>query len=263
MDRRDGSMALGGRRRVLVVAGSDSSGGAGIARDIETIASLNLRTCLAVTAVTVQTDAEARGIVLISPGLVADQMRAALAAGDVRSVKIGMLGSTAIVSAVAAVLAGHPGVPVVLDPVLAASSGTALLELGAIEVLKAKLMPLCDLVTPNWTELATLAHRKPADDETEAIRQGEMLLASGCGAVLVKGGHAPDAQATDILLDGDKPPVRFTATRVGEELRGTGCMLASAIAAHLAAGTRLEESVRRGKARVLAALTERPHWDDA
>ena len=262
MGRRHRPMALGGRRLVLVVAGSDSSGGAGIARDIETIASLGLRTCPTITAVTVQTHTQAGAIALLAPSLVAEQMRAALVANDVGSVKIGMLGSTAIVSAVAAVLADHPGVPAVLDPVLATSSGKRLLEAGALAALKAELMPLCTLVTPNWTELAALADGKPADGEAEAIRQGETLLATGCGAVLIKGGHAPSDQATDILLRSDRPAERFTAARVGCTLRGTGCMLASAIAAHLAAGVPLDESVRRGKAHVFAALTDQSDTDE-
>ncbi|UUP15743.1 Hydroxymethylpyrimidine/phosphomethylpyrimidine kinase [Nitratireductor thuwali] len=123
----DRAMAMKGDRHVLIVAGSDSSGGAGIARDIETVAACGLRSCLAVTAVTVQTHERVERIERVAPENVAAQMRAALAANDVAAIKIGMLGAGGAVEAVAAVLRDHAAVPVVLDPVIAASSGRALL----------------------------------------------------------------------------------------------------------------------------------------
>ncbi|MFK0690095.1 hydroxymethylpyrimidine/phosphomethylpyrimidine kinase [Mesorhizobium sp. IMUNJ 23033] len=240
-------MALRREPYVLVVGGSDSSGGAGIARDIETIASIGVRTCLAVTALTVQTHEAVTAIHPLQPDLVADQMRAALQANKVAAIKIGMVATAEIIAAVAAVLRENPHVPAVLDPVLASTSGRALLEAGAIAVMKRNLMPLCRLVTPNLIELALLVGAELAVDEDGAVWQGQGLLAAEAQALLIKGGHASGSRSTDILLRFDQAPVRFDMPRLATSMRGTGCMLASAIAAHLAKASPLEDSVRKGK----------------
>lgn len=242
---------------VLVVGGSDSSGGAGIARDIETISSLGVRTCLAVTAVTVQTHEAVNEIHHSPPGLVADQMRAALQANQVAVIKIGMLARAETVAAVAAVLRENPQVPVILDPVLASTSGRALLEADAVAVIKRKLMPLCRLVTPNLIELALLAGAEQAVDEDDAVVQGQDLLAAGAQALLIKGGHASGPRSTDILLRSDREPIRVDMPRLAASLRGTGCMLASAIAAHLAKANSLEVSAREGKLFVFEKLQKK------
>ncbi|RWI36164.1 MAG: hydroxymethylpyrimidine/phosphomethylpyrimidine kinase [Mesorhizobium sp.] len=247
-------MAMSREAHVLVVAGSDSSGGAGIARDIETIAAFGLRSCLAVTAVTVQTHTFAGRIETMPPGLVAEQMHAALGANRVTAIKIGMLGTAATIEAAAAVLRKHAGIPVVLDPVLATSSGRALLSDSGVAVMKRDLIPLCSLVTPNLIELARLAGTEPARNEADAIWQGRQLLADGCPALLIKGGHASDARSTDFLLRPHEEPLRFEAPRLGGSMRGTGCMLGSAVAAHLAAGTLMDESVRGAKQYVFDRL---------
>lgn len=240
-------MALTGKPHVLVIAGSDSSGGAGIARDIETVAAFGVRTCLAVTAVTAQTHDGVRSVDLTSAELVAEQMSAALAANRVRAVKIGMLGTARTIAAVTAVLRVHPDIPVVLDPVLASSSGRTLLENDAIGQLRADLMPLCTLVTPNLIELALLSDAETATNDGALAKQAQHLVAEGAKALLVKGGHAEGGQSTDILFRPDEPPVQFDARRLKGGMRGTGCMLASAIAAGLAEDTNLEECVRRAK----------------
>ncbi|AZO29658.1 hydroxymethylpyrimidine/phosphomethylpyrimidine kinase [Mesorhizobium sp. M1B.F.Ca.ET.045.04.1.1] len=247
-------MALNRELHVLVVGGSDSSGGAGIARDIETISSIGLRTCLAVTAVTVQTHGAVKDILHLQPGLVADQMRAALQANEVAAIKIGMLANASIIAAVAGVLNENPRIPAVLDPVLASSSGRPLVEPNAIDVMKRDLMPLCRLVTPNLIELAVLTGSAVNDEEV--LRQGRRLLAAGPQALLLKGGHAAGARSTDILLSPDREPVRFDMPRLAGSMRGTGCMLASAIAAHLAKAKSLEDSVRAAKQRVFEKLME-------
>ncbi|WP_378947993.1 bifunctional hydroxymethylpyrimidine kinase/phosphomethylpyrimidine kinase [Mesorhizobium sp. ANAO-SY3R2] len=239
---------------VLVVAGTDSSGGAGLSRDVETIAAFGLRTSVAVTAVTVQTDEAVERIEQMPPDLIAAQMRAALAASPVAAIKIGMLGTTAAVEAVASVLASYPQVPLVLDPVLASTSGRALMDSDAIDALKRQLIPLCSLVTPNLHELALLSASPPALDEVEIIRQGQALIDAGATAVLVKGGHATGENSADILLRPDRAPMRFEAPRIAATMRGTGCMLASAISAHLACGETLESSVRDAKHYVLERL---------
>ncbi|WP_192248455.1 hydroxymethylpyrimidine/phosphomethylpyrimidine kinase [Mesorhizobium silamurunense] len=247
-------MALKRDPYVLVVGGSDSSGGAGIARDIETISSIGVRTCLAVTALTVQTHEAVMEIRRSSPSLVADQMRAALQANKVAAIKIGMLATAEIIVTVAAVLRENPQVPAILDPVLASTSGLALLEAGAIAVMKRNLMPLCRLVTPNLIELALLIGAEHAVDEDGAVRQGQELLAADAQAILIKGGHGSGPRSTDILLRCDHEPVRFDTPRLATSMRGTGCMLASAIAAHLAKASPLEDSVRKGKGFVFEKL---------
>ncbi|RWN29284.1 MAG: hydroxymethylpyrimidine/phosphomethylpyrimidine kinase [Mesorhizobium sp.] len=247
-------MAMRQEPHVLVVGGSDSSGGAGIARDIETISAIGVRTCLAVTALTVQTHDAVIEIHHSPPSLVANQMCGALQANDVATIKIGMLGTAKIIVAVAAVLRKFPHVPAVLDPLLASTSGRALLEAGAIAAMKRDLMPLCCIVTPNLPELALLIGSELASDEDGALQQGKRLLAAGAQALLIKGGHASGPQSTDILLRFDQPPTRFDTPRLAASMRGTGCMLASAIAAHLAKAKPLEDSVRDGKLFVFEKL---------
>ncbi|RWO20083.1 hydroxymethylpyrimidine/phosphomethylpyrimidine kinase [Mesorhizobium sp.] len=247
-------MALRREPHVLVVGGSDSSGGAGIARDVEAISSIGVRTCLAVTALTVQTHEAVTEIHHSPPSLVADQMRAALQANEVAAIKIGMLGTAETIVAVAAVLRENPQVPAILDPVLASTSGRAFLEPSAITVMKRDLMPLCQLVTPNLFELALLVDTELAVDEGGAVKQGQELLTAEAKALLIKGGHASGPRSTDILLCSDQEPVRFDSPRLAVTMRGTGCMLASAIAAHLAKASLLEESVRKAKRFVFEAL---------
>ncbi|KAA3445862.1 hydroxymethylpyrimidine/phosphomethylpyrimidine kinase [Mesorhizobium sp. SARCC-RB16n] len=247
-------MAMNPRPHVLVVAGSDSSGGAGVTRDVETIAALGLSSCVAVTAVTVQTHQSVNWIEHMPPDLVVAQMRAALAANSVKAIKIGMLGTHSAITKAVAVIQDHPDIPVVLDPVLASSSGGALIMEDAVVALRDHLMPLCRIVTPNLPELAVLTASAIAVDEASACRQGEELSRSVSTAVLVKGGHAPGRDAVDLLVQPNRTPLRFMAPRLSGEMRGTGCMLSSAIAASLALGASLEESVRAAKRHVFKAI---------
>ncbi|RJT41435.1 hydroxymethylpyrimidine/phosphomethylpyrimidine kinase [Mesorhizobium waimense] len=247
-------MALRREPHVLVVGGSDSSGGAGIARDIETISSIGVRTCLAVTALTVQTHEAVLEIHPVQPGLVADQMRAALQANKVAAIKIGMLATAEIIVAVAGVLRENLQVLAVLDPVLASTSGRPLLEAGAIAAMKRDLMPLCRLVTPNLIELALLVDTELCVDEDGAVGQGQELLAADTQAILIKGGHASGPRSTDILLRSDQEPIRFDTPRLAASMRGTGCMLASAIAGQLANARSIEDAVRQGKLFVFEKL---------
>jgi hydroxymethylpyrimidine/phosphomethylpyrimidine kinase len=257
MDRAHGTVAMSAGPHVLVVAGTDSSGGAGLARDVETIVTFGLRASLAVTAVTVQTDQAVEAIEYMRPDLVAAQMRAAFDCSNVRAVKIGMLGMPGTVEAVARVLADHRSVPVVFDPVLAASSGRALAYPHAIEALKISLLPQCCIVTPNIPELAILTGMQLAHGEDEALMQGELLLDAGVSAVLVKGGHAYGDRCVDFLLRPELGPVPFDAPRLPVTMRGTGCMLASAIAANLALGEALEDCALEAKRYVHDRLQNR------
>lgn len=252
-----GNRSMAMTPHVLIVVGSDSSGGAGIVRDVEAVSAFGLRSCVAVTAVTVQTHARVERIEQMPPDLVADQIRSAFAANPVAAVKIGMLGTAATIDAVASVLASSLPVPMVLDPVLASTSGHALLDDGAVDTLKRKLMPLCRLVTPNLPELAILTRQQVATSDQETVRQAQMLLATGLQAVLVKGGHADGDRSTDLLVTSDGTGQAFDAPRLAGTMRGTGCMLASAIAAHLALGETLEHSITRGKRHVFTTMAAR------
>lgn len=238
-------MAMSPAPQVLVVAGSDSSGGAGIARDVETLCRFGLRAALAVTAVTAQTSRRVVAVEPMPPALVESQMRAALSSGCVRTVKLGMLGLTETADAVRAVLEDHPRTPVVIDAVLASTSGRRLLEGDAAAVYR-RLFPLAALVTPNVPELGLLAGGHPAGDERGAIGQAKVLLAQGARAVLVKGGHASGTDAADLLVTPEGVQ-RFVLPRLAVTLRGTGCALASGIAAQLALGRALPEAIAIAK----------------
>ena len=234
-------MAMNSSPQVLIVAGSDSSGGAGIVRDIETITAFGLKSCVAVTAVTAQTHQSVLAVRSIGADIVAAQMRAALETNSVRTIKIGMLGSAEIVREVARVLAEHPDIPVVLDPVLASSSGKALLGTVGREALLEMLLPLSTIVTPNLPELAALTGISAME------RAGRLLLEKGAGAVLVKGGHGEGPNSDDLLFKRGMPPIPFSSRRLPFEMRGTGCVLASAIAAGLARDHCLGDAIDAAK----------------
>lgn len=239
---------------VLVIGGSDSSGGAGLARDVRTLAHFGTRALCAVTAVTAQSDAQVTAIHLVPADIVRAQIEAAFATCRVDAVKIGMLGTRATVLAVAAALAGHAGLPLVLDPVLAASSGRELLDAAGAAALREVLLPRATLVTPNIPEAAALLGTVQALTPEQLLRQAQELLALGPQAVLLKGGHASGEEASDLLLARAAAPRRFTAPRSASTRRGTGCALATAIAAALAAGLTLEAACARAKQHVTELL---------
>lgn len=232
---------------VLVVAGSDSSGGAGIVRDIETLAAFGAKACVAITAVTVQTHHAVQHADAVPADRVTEQMRAALAANRVDAIKIGLLATPATIAAVASVLGDWPDIPVVLDPVLAATSGGKLLAGDATAPLN-MLFHRCTLITPNVPELAHLAARHGAGPEEGALDQAQRLIEAGARAILVKGGHGTGEVSVDILVLADRAAQRFEAPRLAAAMRGTGCMLASAIAARLAFGDELSTAIRHAKA---------------
>lgn len=246
-----------GRPAVLVIAGSDSSGGAGIARDLETLASLGAEALCAITAVTAQTHARVVSVHHIPPQIVRTQMRAALDSSAVRAIKIGMLGTAATVSAVADGLPRDGALPIVLDPVLLASSGGVLLDEAGRAEMRARLFPLVTLLTPNIPEAASLCGAAPAASREALLEQARALLALGPRAVLLKGGHADGSEATDLLLMSQAAPQWLHAPRLEARCRGTGCALASAIAAALAHGRSLAEACREGKQYVNSMLAAR------
>lgn len=238
---------------VLVVAGTDSSGGAGIARDVETLAALGVRACLAVTAVTAQTDRLVERVEPMPARLVESQMRTALAGGLVRAVKLGMLAKTETAEAVGRVLAEHPDLPVVIDPVLVSTSGRLLIEDDAVSAYEG-LYGRAALITPNLPELAVLAGSAEAGTEAEAASQALVLVQRGARAVLVKGGHARTEEAADLLVTAGGI-TRHAMPRIDVSMRGTGCALASGIAAQLALGRPLSASVWAAKDLVFQRLS--------
>ena len=234
---------------VLFIGGMDSSGGAGILRDAATAVALNVPYRVAVTAVTAQNDQRLSAVLSMPPGMVAEQIALAAEAG-LATAKTGMLANRAVVEAVAAHL---PPLPLVVDPVLRSSSGHTLLAPDGIDALLALILPRTSLLTPNLPELALLAAHLGLAGAVEA-RIAAALLARGCSAVLVKGGHGDDpVLCADRLYRHDQPMISFQAPRIAASLRGTGCQLASAIATALAAGMALEPSITKTK----AMLTER------
>ncbi|MGC8519609.1 MAG: hydroxymethylpyrimidine/phosphomethylpyrimidine kinase [Steroidobacteraceae bacterium] len=245
------------RPAVLVIAGSDSSGGAGLVRDVHTLEILGADALCAVTAVTAQTDARVLGVVAVPPEQVRAQIDAAFATRPIGAVKIGMLLGRATLKVVADALARAPAVPLVLDPVLRSSSGAVLLEDSGFEWLRARLFPLSAVVTPNLPEAAALCgepYEAGEPDTARVIDWGRRLLAQGARAVLIKGGHASGATAADLLLRPGAEPVWLTGSRFAVGRRGTGCALASALAAALAAGADLETACRRARAHVRVLL---------
>ena len=240
---------------VLAVAGSDSSGGAGIVRDIETLAALGVKASVAITAVTVQTHDHVQHVDAVAPERVAQQMRAALSANPVAAIKIGMLATAATIAAVTAVLGDYPGIPVVLDPVLVSTSGRALLTPDATDSLR-RLFRSCTLITPNLPELSALAASAGTPSSASVDDQARSLLAAGAKAILVKGGHGDGAESIDILFRAEHAGQSFASPRLAATMRGTGCMLASAIAARLALGDTLCVAVAQGKAFVHRMLRE-------
>jgi hydroxymethylpyrimidine/phosphomethylpyrimidine kinase len=232
---------------VLVIAGADSSGGAGIGRDVHTLTRLNVRALCAVTAVTAQSDTQLSAVHVVPAALVAAQIEAAFATCDIGAVKIGMLANAATVRAVAESVGARARLPIVLDPVLHASAGGELLDAAGLVALRELLLPRVTLVTPNLAEAALLSGESLARTAQELERQGQRLLALGARAVLLKGGHAAGAEATDVLLQPQCAPQRFSTPRYELTQRGTGCALASAIAAAFAEGADLAQACARGK----------------
>jgi hydroxymethylpyrimidine/phosphomethylpyrimidine kinase len=250
---------LSGRPAVLVIAGSDSSGGAGIARDLKVLADLRCEALCAICAVTAQTHGHVRGVHHVPAQMVRLQVRAALESGEVGAIKIGMLGTLATVNAVADCLAPDASLPLVLDPVLRSSSGGELLDEAGRAQMRERLFPLTTLLTPNIPEAASLCGAAPASSPEALLEQARTLLSMGARAVLLKGGHAHGPEATDLLLAERGEPRWLSAPRLDARSRGTGCALASAIAASLARGASLENACAKGREYVLSMLAGRAY----
>jgi hydroxymethylpyrimidine/phosphomethylpyrimidine kinase len=238
----------------LTIAGSDSSGGAGIQADLKTFAALGVYGASVITALTAQNTSGVSGIHQVPADFVTAQMDAVFSDLDVKAVKIGMVAQPATIDAIAAGLARWSPQHIVLDPVMVATSGDRLLALDAVASLRTQLIPRASLITPNLPEAAALLDEPVASDEAAIERQGKRLLAMGCRAVLIKGGHGQGTESIDYLIS-DNGVIALAAPRIAtNNIHGTGCSLSSAIAAGLAKGEAMENAVRHAKIWISAAI---------
>ena len=238
----------------LTIAGSDSSGGAGIQADLKTFAAFGVYGASVITALTAQNTRGVSGVLPVPADFVTAQLDAVFDDLEVAAVKIGMVAELSIVEAIASALVRRKPKHVVLDPVMVATSGGRLLSMEAVAGLRKDLIPLASLVTPNLPEAAALLNESVASDETAIKGQGRRLLAIGAQAVLIKGGHGQGTESIDYLFRGDDI-IALPAPRIATgNTHGTGCSLSSAIAAGLAKGETLEASVRNAKTWITAAI---------
>jgi hydroxymethylpyrimidine/phosphomethylpyrimidine kinase len=248
----------------LTIAGSDSGGGAGIQADLKTFAALGVHGTSAITCVTAQNPKRVAGIQACRPDMVRQQIESVFAELRPAAVKTGMLYSPEIIRVVARFFTNHPRIPLVVDPVMIATSGARLLNPAAMTAFRKELLPLATLVTPNLDEAAVLAGRplRSVEDLRSAARKihGEF----GC-AVLVKGGHLKGMrEAVDIFYDGKIEPLLSAPFVKGRNCHGTGCTYSAAITAWLARGFDLPGAVTRAKEEITQAIAQSRrvagHW---
>jgi hydroxymethylpyrimidine/phosphomethylpyrimidine kinase len=245
----------------LTIAGSDSSGGAGIQADLKTFSALGVYGASVIVALTAQNTQGVSAIHPVPPQFVAQQMDAVFSDLKVASVKIGMLGSSELIQTVADGLQRHGARNIVLDPVMVAATGARLLEESAVVAVRDRLMPLTDLVTPNLLEAAALLDAPVALEEREMAVQAERLRSYGAKAVLIKGGHSSGPESIDVFAARERLR-HYTSPRIDTtNTHGTGCTLSSAIAAGLAKGLPLEEAIAEAKTYVSEAIRQSGQLD--
>ncbi|MBP2551167.1 hydroxymethylpyrimidine/phosphomethylpyrimidine kinase [Neorhizobium galegae] len=237
----------------LTIAGSDSGGGAGIQADIKTFSALGTYAASVITAVTAQNTRGVTAVEDISPGVIGAQMDAVFSDLSVNAVKIGMVSRSETIAVIADRLQAIRA-PIVVDPVMVATSGDRLLQEDAIAALTHLLLPLAHVVTPNLPEAALLTSQPIAENRNEMIAQARIVLGFGARAVLMKGGHGEGAESVDYLVTTDEV-LPLSAPRIDTRNdHGTGCTLAAAVTANLAKGLPLAEAARKAKAYLQAAL---------
>ncbi|MEN5275640.1 bifunctional hydroxymethylpyrimidine kinase/phosphomethylpyrimidine kinase [Brucella sp. TWI432] len=238
----------------VTIAGSDSSGGAGIQADLKSFSALGVYGASVITAITAQNTLAVTAVHDIPSEIVAAQIDAVFSDLNVASVKIGMVSVPQTILAIAKGLASFSR-PVVLDPVMVAKSGDRLLSEAAISTLRDELIPLASVLTPNRPEAACLLDCATARNDDEAEEQGRALLKLGAKAVLMKGGHAEGDVCTDLLIRKDLPTITLEAPRIDtQNTHGTGCTLSSAIAAGLGKSLSMEQALREAHAYLQAAI---------
>jgi hydroxymethylpyrimidine/phosphomethylpyrimidine kinase len=238
----------------LTIAGSDSSGGAGIQADLKTFAALGVYGASVITALTAQNTQGVSAVHDVPADFVTAQLDAVFSDLAVKAVKIGMLSQAATIDAVAKGLDRHQAKNIVLDPVMVATSGDRLLAPSAVEALRSQLIPRALVITPNLPEAAALTGEAVARNEADMERQARALLACGARSVLIKGGHGAGDDSIDLLVDAHGV-TRLAGRRIAtQNTHGTGCTLSSAIAAGLAQGFELKDAVQQAKTYVTAAI---------
>jgi hydroxymethylpyrimidine/phosphomethylpyrimidine kinase len=244
----------------LTIAGSDSSAGAGIQADLKTFSSLGVYGLTAVTCVVAETPGIVSKIEPVSAELVRDQIEVLLRGFPAAAIKTGLLFSGGIIAEIARALRAHGPIPLVIDPVMVATSGDALLQDDAIQIYERELFPLAALLTPNLGEASRLIGKSIRD--LPGMRDAGKILAEKYGVpVLLKGGHLTGENAIDLLF-GNGNAIEFSAPfSRGIATHGTGCTYSAAITAGLANGLPLEEAVRRAKIFVTAAISQHHAWD--
>jgi hydroxymethylpyrimidine/phosphomethylpyrimidine kinase len=244
--------------RVLICAGSDSGGGAGIQADIKAVTALGGFAMTAITALTAQNTLGVHGVMGVPPDFIRLQIRVVLQDLGADAIKTGMLADSATIEAVCDALAEYgPGIPLVADPVMIAKGGHPLLAPEAVATLRARVLPMAAVITPNIPEAEALSGL-PIPDVAGMHRAAEKLLSMGVRAVLLKGGHGSGAVLTDLLATRDGTEA-FESTRLEtRHTHGTGCTLASALACGLAQGMALRDAVIRARAYVRAAMLAAP-----
>ena len=241
--------------RLLSIAGSDSGGGAGVQADLKTFAALGCFGTTAITALTAQNTNGVRAIHAVPLDMLTDQIDAVVEDIGIDAVKIGMLHSAPTIETVAAALERHQLSRVVLDPVMVATSGSALIDPSAIAALVRLMFPRALLITPNLDEAAMLIGRA-LHNEADMAKAAQQILEMGAQAVLLKGGHLPGGNVADLLLQPHVAPLWMRAPRIDTpNTHGTGCTLSSAIAARLALGDNLPQAVQQAREFVRGALT--------
>lgn len=239
--------------RVLIIAGSDSGGGAGIQADIKTATALGAYAMTAITAVTVQNTKGVQAFHKVPPGIVAGQIAAVLSDIGADAIKTGMMASADIVQAVAEALAAYASIPLVVDTVMIAKGGSSLVDESGVDAMKRLLVPRATLITPNAPEAARLTGLA-VETPDDLVRVGKRLMEQGARAVLVKGGHLAGDTVTDALVDSSGVHL-FRARRIETtSTHGTGCTLASAIATGLAQGMALQDAIARARSFLHEAL---------
>jgi hydroxymethylpyrimidine/phosphomethylpyrimidine kinase len=246
--------------RVLIIAGSDSGGGAGIQADIKSVTAMGGYAMTAITALTAQNTQGVFGIHAVPEEFIAQQVELCLTDIGADCIKTGMLATAGVIETIATALDRFArGVPLVADPVMVAKGGAALLEPAAVEAVRRLLLPRATLITPNLPEAEALSGRKIASG-ADMQAAGEALLALGPKAVLMKGGHLPGPLVYDVLVTAGEARV-FESPRIEtRHTHGTGCTLASATAAGLAQGLPLADAVARARSYVQAAIKRAPGY---
>jgi hydroxymethylpyrimidine/phosphomethylpyrimidine kinase len=246
------------RGRVLIVAGSDSGGGAGIQADIKTVTMLDAYAATAITALTAQNTEGVFGVLPVPPEFVRQQVELVLDDIGADAIKTGMLHDVGVIETLAAVLRERTEpIPLVVDPVMAAKGGARLIDPDAVEALKRLLVARAAVLTPNLPEAEILCGAA-IGDPAGMQAAGEALLRLGCGAVVVKGGHLPGDIVTDVLVTAAGSRIWESPRIASRHTHGTGCTLASAIAAGLAQGLEVEPAVDRARAYVQRAIAGAP-----